>query len=65
MSFNPFTKELQALYDLGMTDLNSNIRALDLAKGDLESASYYLSFGKHEDPIDDPFILMVQNIVYP
>jgi hypothetical protein len=42
MSFNPFTKELQEMYDLGMRDLNSNLRAIDLAKGDLKSALYFL-----------------------
>ena len=65
MSYNPFTKELQEMYDLGMTDLNSNLRAIDLAKGDLKSALYFLQLFKHEEPIDDPFIMMVQNIIYP
>jgi hypothetical protein len=42
LSSHPFINELQELYDLGMTDLKSNLKAIDVAKGNLENAYNYL-----------------------
>jgi hypothetical protein len=45
---NPFTLKLEELYDLGMTDLNANLEAIDLAKGNLDYAYNYLLDGKDD-----------------
>ena len=42
LSNHPYNKELQELYDLGMTDLKLNLRAIDETKGNLEYAYNYL-----------------------
>jgi hypothetical protein len=42
LSSHPFINELQELYDLGMTDLKSNLKAIDVARGNLENAYNYL-----------------------
>ena len=42
MSFHPFTKELEELYDFGMDDFNENLRAINLAKGNLVHAYNFL-----------------------
>lgn len=48
-----------------MTDLNSNLLAIDLAKGDLEYAYNYLSLGQNEEQILDPYFQEVQKVKCP
>lgn len=56
MSNQLFINELSDLYALGKTDLNSNLRATYLEKVNAECVKYYLSLGKHEELIDNPFM---------
>ena len=62
LSSHPFINELQELYDLGMTDLKSNLKAIDVAKGNLEYAYNYLQDGYYEEPVLDPYMQMVQKV---
>ena len=43
-----------------MTDLKSNIKAIDVAKGNLDYAYNYLLDGYYEEPVLDPYMQMVQ-----
>lgn len=56
LSNHPYNKELLDLYDLGMTDLQSNLRAIDVAKGNLDYAYNYLLDGYYEEPVLDPYM---------
>jgi len=62
LSNHPFNKELQDLYDLGMTDLKANLGAIDVAKGDLDYAYNYLLDGYYEEPVLDPYMKEVQKV---
>jgi hypothetical protein len=65
MQHHPFIKELYELYDLGMTDLNANLKAIDAAKGNSERALNFLLDGYDDEPILDPYMLEVQKVKYP
>ena len=65
MTKHPYIKELLELFDVGMTDLNANLEAIDSAKGNLDLALNYLLDGKSQEQIVDPYMKLVQNIKYP
>ena len=56
MQHHPFIKELYDLYDLGMTDLNANLKAIDAAQGNSERALSFLLDGYDDDLILDPYM---------
>jgi hypothetical protein len=53
---NPYISQLYELYDLGLTDLNSNLRAINLAKGNIEKACNYILEGIFVEPVLDPYM---------
>jgi hypothetical protein len=49
-----------------MTDFNENLRALNQAKGNLDYATnLLLDDATAEEPVNDAYMLMVQQVKYP